>query len=351
MALGVPHMKTVAIVSRLRVRVAGSFIPAALLAGLVLGVLATAGMAQEGAVRGVHDPSVIKADGFYTLFSTGAGIPIRRSRDLLHWERAGRVFAVNPPWFQEAVPGSNWIWAPDISRRRGTYWLYYSVSTFGSNRSCIGLATNTTLDPSSPDYRWVDRGPVLSSRREDDWNAIDPNLVVDRDEQPYLVFGSYWSGIKLVRLDPDSGKPPGGTLELIALATRREAKAIEAPFLVQHGETYYLFVSFDHCCRGVNSDYKVMVGRSRSLSGPYLDRTGKPLLEGGGTLVLAGSGRMRGPGHNAIFRDGDKEWFIFHYYDAEFRGIQMLQIRPLHWTGDDWPEVGEPIAWPSAGSR
>ena len=85
-----------------------------------------------------------------------------------------------------------------------------------------------------------------------------------------------------------------------------------------HGEFYYLFVSFDHCCRGVNSDYKVMVGRSRSLTGPYVDRAGKPMLEGGGTLVLAGAGtgRLRGPGHNAILRDGDKDWFVHHYYDA-----------------------------------
>ena len=110
-------------------------------------------------------------------------------------------------------------------------------------------------------------------------------------------------------------------------------------------------VSFDHCWRGVDSDYKVMVGRSRSLSGPYLDRTGKPLLKGGGTLALAGSGRMRGPGHNAVLRDGDQEWFVHHYYDAEFHGLQMLHIRPLRWTGDGWPEVGGPIAWPSAASQ
>ena len=140
-------------VSRFLTRPLMSIVRIVLLAGFVPALLATLGMAQEGAVRGVHDPSVIKADGTYYLFSTGAGIPIRSSRDLRHWDRAGRVFAVNPSWFKEAVPGSNWIWAPDISRRRGTYWLYYSVSTFGSNRSCIGLATNATLDPSSPDYQ------------------------------------------------------------------------------------------------------------------------------------------------------------------------------------------------------
>jgi len=110
-------MKRESPVFRFRFRAGGSFFLVAFLSAFVQGVFAVTGMAQEGAVRGVHDPSVSKAEGVYYLFSTGAGIPIRRSRDLHHWERAGRVFAVNPSWFQEAVPGSSWIWAPDISRR------------------------------------------------------------------------------------------------------------------------------------------------------------------------------------------------------------------------------------------
>jgi arabinan endo-1,5-alpha-L-arabinosidase len=302
--------------------------------------------AQEGAVRGVHDPCLIKANGVYYLYSTGRGVPIRRSRDLFHWERAGRVFDKNPSWFKEAVPGSGWVWAPDISSFDKGYRLYYSVSSFGSNRSCIGMATNATLDPDDIAYKWVDVGPIICSTPKDDWNAIDPNFVRDRDNQSWLSFGSFWSGIKLVRLDDRSGAPLPGKPELRSLASRPEVRAVEAPFVVPHGSFYYLFVSFDRCCRGVESTYKIMAGRSHDVTGPYLDRSGRPMLEGGGTAVLVGHGRIRGPGHNAIFRDRDREWFVHHFYDADARGAQTLQIRPLRWSDDDWPQVGEPITAP-----
>jgi arabinan endo-1,5-alpha-L-arabinosidase len=322
---------------------------------ILCGALAIAGAvpaaAQEGAIRGVHDPCLIKANGVYYLFSTGPGIPIRRSLDLYHWERAGRVFDKLPAWCKEAVPGSAWIWAPDISSSGEGYRLYYSVSTFGSNRSCIGLATNETLDADSPSYRWVDHGPIVCSSREDDWNAIDPNLVRDRDDRIWLAFGSYWSGIKLVRLDPRTGVTYPGRLELRSLAARPEVKAIEAPFIVDHGGFYHLFVSFDRCCRGAASTYKVMVGRSREVTGPYLDRSGQPMLQGGGTPVLASQDRIRGPGHNAVLRDGDREWFIHHFYDAESHGAQTLQIRPLRWSADGWPIVGAPMAGPASTGR
>jgi arabinan endo-1,5-alpha-L-arabinosidase len=308
-------------------------------------------LAQEGAVRGVHDPSLIKAAGVYYVFSTGSGIPIRRSRDLYHWERAGRVFEKNPEWFRQAVPGSGWIWAPDISSCDKGYRLYYSVSTFGSNRSCIGLATNATLDPGHADYRWVDHGPIVCSTREDDWNAIDPNLVRVAEGQTWLAFGSYWSGIKLLRLDPATGQPFPGRLELRSLASRPDVHSIEAPFIVAHDGFSYLFASFDRCCRGSESTYRVMVGRSREVTGPYLDRAGRPMLEGGGTPVLSGQGRIRGPGHNAILREEDREWFVHHFYDAESRGAQTLQIRPLRWSTDGWPVVGEPISGPVASAR
>jgi arabinan endo-1,5-alpha-L-arabinosidase len=310
------------------------------------GLLTLRVFAQEGAIRGVHDPCLIAADETYYLFSTGPGIPIRRSRDLYHWELSGRVFASNPSWFKEAVPGSSWVWAPDVTRFGGRYLLYYSVSTFGSNRSCIGLATNTTLDPSHPDYKWLDQGAVICSDRYDDWNAIDPNFVVDGGDQPWLAFGSFWSGIKLAQLDPRTGKLMAGRRNLIPLASRPLSHAVEAPFLVHHGDYFFLFLSFDRCCQGVDSTYKVMVGRSLSVTGPYIDRRGASLLEGGGTQVLSTQGRVRGPGHNAVLRDGKRTWFVHHFYDADFHGARTLQIRPLHWDDDGWPRVGEPITGP-----
>jgi arabinan endo-1,5-alpha-L-arabinosidase len=302
-------------------------------------------LAQEGAVRGVHDPCIIRAGDAFYLFSTGPGIPIRRSADLFRWERAGRVFDASPAWFAREVPGATGPWAPDIARFGGLYRLYYSVSTFGSNRSCIGLATNRALDPADPEYKWVDQGPVLRSSRRDDYNAIDPNVAFDEDGRPWLAFGSFWSGIKLTRLDPDSGKPVE-PVQLISLAARPGSDAVEAPFLIRRRGFYYLFVSFDKCCQGVQSTYRVVVGRSPELTGPYVDRLGKPMVEGGGTTVVESAGRVRGPGHCAVLSEGGRDWLVHHFYDADNRGAQTLQIRPLRWGEDGFPVAGEPIDGP-----
>jgi len=329
--------------SRLRTR--ARFAAWALAAFLFILTSRSAVLAQEGAVRGVHDPTIIKADDTYYLFSTGRGIPIRRSSDLYHWERVGRVFDDKPAWFAEKVPGARDIWAPDISFFNNRYHLYYSVSTFGSNHSCLGLATNRTLDPDDADYEWVDHGPVFCSTRADDFNAIDPNVVLDEDQTPWLAFGSFWSGIKLTRLDPETGKPTDPE-RLIALAERPEAKAVEAPFLLRRDGSVYLFASFDQCCRGARSTYYVVVGRADELTGPYHDRDGAPMLKGGGTTVIESAGRVRGPGHCDVLTDDDREWLVHHFYDAERRGVPTLQIRPLHRDDDGFPSAGEPIDGP-----
>lgn len=317
---------------------------------LLLSALAgcmAAPMAQAPAVnpKRVHDPCAIRVGDTYTVFATGRGIPYRTSTDLVRWEEAGRVFPDRlPEWIAREVPGVRDLWAPDIARYRGQYYLYYSVSTFGSQRSCIGLATNATLDPGSPDYRWVDRGKVIGSRPGvDDFNAIDPNFVLDEQGQPWLAFGSFWGGIQLVRLDPESGLRAGGNAPAETIAARPKPGAIEAPFLVRRGEFFYLFASFDFCCRGVDSTYKVAVGQSRAIAGPYLDREGRPMRDGGGTVVLAGSGNVRGPGHNAVLLQPGGDLLFHHYYDPSEGGQPRLQVRPLRWTGDGWPEVGEPL--------
>jgi len=289
--------------------------------------------------RGVHDPAMAKENGTYYVFSTGNGIDIRQSSDLVHWRKTGQVFASTPAWVRSEIPGARNIWAPDISFFDGEYHLYYAVSTFGSRRSCIGLATNKTLDPASPAYHWSDRGKVLESGEKDDWNAIDPSIVMD-GKTPWLCCGSFWSGIKLCELDPQTGKPQNH--QIISLATRPQAKAIEAPFIVRYGSFFYLFVSFDYCCRGVNSDYKIMVGRADHVAGPYTDRQGRAMLQGGGTLVLQGEGRMRGPGGQSLLADGNKWWLVYHFYDADSRGMPCLQIRPLNWE-NDWPVAGDPL--------
>jgi arabinan endo-1,5-alpha-L-arabinosidase len=294
----------------------------------------------------VHDPCIIKASDTYYVFcttphtDTPAQIPWYRSKDLLHWERGGHVFTALPPWAKDEVAHTESCWAPDISYVGGQYYLYYACSTFGSNHSVIGLATNTTLDPAAPDYRWQDRGVVLKSQTSDDFNALDPNRVIDREGHHWLAFGSFWTGLKILELDPKSGMPLPGAQRHDIARRPKAPDAIEGVFIIQRAGNYYLFASFDFCCRGADSSYYTIVGRSAGILGPYFDKSGKPLLEGGGTLVLAAGPdeqRWRGPGHIAILRDAGKDYIVYHAYDAEHSGRPTLRIAPIGWTEDNWP--------------
>jgi arabinan endo-1,5-alpha-L-arabinosidase len=226
-----------------------------------------------------------------------------------------------------------------VSYFNGKYHLYYSVSTFGSNHSSIGLATNETLDPASEKYRWIDQGKVIGSNPSDDWNAIDPDLVLDEKNQPWLAFGSFWGGIKLRKLDQATGKLSTQDQTLYSLARRPPPGAIEAADIIRKNDYCYLFVSFDFCCRGKDSTYNIRVGRSRNLTGPYVDRSGKPMMEGGGTLVVAGAGRWAGPGHCAVLQEKDGDWLVYHAYDTEWRGVSTLRISSLRWDAEGWPTI------------
>jgi len=295
-----------------------------------------------------HDPVIIRDNDTFYVFSTGnrrAGLlPIRRSKDLYHWTACGSVFATLPEWATKEIPGARSVWAPDISRYNGKYHLYYAVSTFGKNDSAIGLATNRTLDPNSPDYRWVDEGLVVRSHQsQDDWNAIDPQLVIQDERNVWLCWGSFWGGIMMRRIDPATGKlsPTDTTLHNLARRPRTGGQpgAIEAPFIVRHDQWWYLFASFDFCCRGVNSSYNVRVGRSRNVTGPYVDQAGVPMTEGGGTLVIeATTPNWRGPGHEAVLQDISGDYLVFHAYHGK-TGQSELKISTMVWD-NGWPRVG-----------
>ncbi|WP_437313000.1 arabinan endo-1,5-alpha-L-arabinosidase [Sorangium sp. So ce385] len=289
----------------------------------------------SGDVQGVHDPSIIRAGDRYYVFSTGPGIAIRTSADLVRWDAAGSVFSDNPDWVASAVGDVDALWAPDISHWGGLYHLYYAASFFGTNRSCIGHATRGSLD--APETRWLDHGAVVCSEGTD-YNAIDPSVVIDERGTPWLVFGSFWSGLKLMQLDL-AGAPVDGTLTSIAA---RPSTAIEAPFVVRRGDYYYLFASFDTCCVGASSTYKIMVGRSRALAGPYVDRLGNRMLSGGGSRVLTSSSRWRGPGSNGLLQAGESWYHIYHSYDADADGMFALRVAELSWSADGWPESGGP---------
>jgi arabinan endo-1,5-alpha-L-arabinosidase len=280
---------------------------------------------------GVHDPSIIEADGTFTIVSTGPGLRVKRSSDLSTWSDVGSVFAANPPWIANEVPGATDLWAPDIAFFGGKYHLYYSASTFGSRNSCIGHATTTDL----PALSFVDQGPVVCTEQSDDYNAIDPAFVVDESGTPWLSFGSFWSGIKLIQLDAEGQR--AGT-EMYALASRDTVEAIEAPYIVRRGGYYYLFASFDLCCRGSSSTYRIMVGRADNVAGPYVDADGKPMLsQGGGTMVVLGNQRWRGPGHNGVLSVAAEQYLVYHAYDATRGGAPTLRIAELLWDSNGWP--------------
>ena len=301
---------------------------------------------------GIHDPVMIKQGEYYYVFSTNGGIKITRTKDMKNFERVGQVFDELPDWMPEDIKGINSLWAPDISYNNGMYYLYYSASSFGTRNSLIALTVNKTLDKDSPDYKWIDKGKIISSSDQKDYNAIDPNLFKDKDGQWYLAFGSFWSGIKIVKLNHDGLLAEPG-MAPIALA-ERENHAVEAPFIIKHNEYYYLFVSFDLCCKGKDSTYKIMVGRSKDICGPYLDKNDIPMLEGGGTLLLKteDEDRWKGPGHNAVFEDNESSYLVYHAYDSEFPwGMSAIHIRDLLWDKDLWPFVGEEISKLPAPSR
>lgn len=294
----------------------------------------------------VHDPVIIReADTYYVFSTVGRYIGIKTSKDMKHWSDAGAVFDEIPAWAKEKIPGTEGIWAPDISYVNGEYRLYYSVSTFGSNRSAIGMATSPTLDRTAKNYGWADHGFVVGSTPESDFNAIDPNLIVDAKGGQWLALGSFWTGIKLFPLDAKTGKPKAGT-KPISIA-RRPAPAggpapVEAPFVIEHGGWYYLLVSYDYCCKGVNSTYYTVMGRSRDVAGPYLGKDGSALMEGGGSIILRADlqekQRFRGPGHVGAFTDKDgTTYLVYHAYDREANGAPTLRIAPLEWGADGWP--------------
>jgi len=313
----------------------------------------------------VHDPAAVRSGDAWYLFSTGFGISVLTSQDLQVWEPAGRVFETPPQWALDAVPGYHGhTWAPDILFHGGTYYLYYSCSSFGKNTSAIGVATNKTLDPSSEDYRWEDRGCVIRSiAGRDNWNAIDPNVFIDTDGTGWMSFGSFWSGVKLVKLDasltrvaePQVWYPlcrrPEGTAEDTsetddAIQADPRGKdfdpgngAVEAPFIIRRGDWYYLFVSYDLCCRGPKSTYKVVVGRSESVTGPYLDKNGTPLMQGGGTVVAAGNDRFPGAGHCAVVSTPEGEKMLLHAYDREDGYNARLLVRSVRWDREGWPSI------------
>lgn len=280
-----------------------------------------------------HDPTMIRtSSGQYLLYATGGGISNKASSDRTSFRNGGDAFSSRPGWWRNysSVPEA---WAPDISYHGGKYLMYYSVSKFRSNTSAIGLATSSTGQPGS----WNDQGTVYTSSSSSDYNAIDPNLFVDGDGKWWLSFGSFWTGIKMIQINPSTGKQLSSNTTRYSLASRGTGpNAVEAPYIVKRGSYYYLFASYDTCCEGTSSTYKVKVGRATSITGPYVDKNGVSMMNNGGTPVLESHGSIIGPGGQSIMNDADGDLIVYHYYDGNDNGTPKLGINLLNWS-TGWP--------------
>jgi beta-glucanase (GH16 family) len=286
----------------------------------------------------IHDPStIVKDGGRYHIFGTGPGIRTKSSPDLIHWENDDSVFRTPPAWTTGFVPAfKGYAWAPDVVRVNGKFFLYYSASTFGKQTSVIGVANSPTLNPAATNHFWHDGGAVISSTNGTAFNTIDPSAFLDADGRLWLAFGSYWQGIFLTELDPQTGLRLSPNWPIYPLAWNH---SIEAACLTRHGNFYYLFVNWGQCCKGTNSTYEVRIGRAEKITGPYLDRDGRQLAEGGGSPFLQSSGRFIGPGHIGIVDDGNTNGptrFSYHYYDADTQGRSRLALGNIDWS-DGWP--------------
>ncbi|RZL13146.1 MAG: arabinan endo-1,5-alpha-L-arabinosidase [Pedobacter sp.] len=322
---------------------------------LVLVMYAFGGVSQEQQKQiSIHDPVMIKQGNTFYLFATGRGINVWSSKDKLNWKREKPVFSEAPQWAINAVKGfKDFIWAPDIQFINGKYYLYYCVSMFGKNTSAIGVATNLTLDEKSHLFKWEDHGPILESiPGKTNWNAIDPNVFIDKDKNAWLSFGSFWGGIKLLKLNKDLVSVSAKNLkEMQTVATYKSASgadpeesranAIEAPFIFRKGEYHYLFASVGFCCRGSKSTYRIIVGRSKTVSGPYLDQNGRDMREGGGFLTLQGNSEWYGVGHCATYTFDNSDYLVFHGYDAKDNARPKLRIEQINWV-NGWPRLSVP---------
>lgn len=301
----------------------------ALVATLALLLAARVDAVELQGDTGAHDPTLLIQGERWFVFTTGRGLQRLESADAgKTWHRLAPVFGEAPAWWADAVPEHKGldVWAPKLFEHRGRTWALYSISSFGKNRSAIGLVSSDKPDGAE----WRDEGLVVQSRAEDDFNAIDPDLFQDTDGRLWLSYGSFWGGIRLTELSADTLRPVGET-KFIA----RRRGGIEAPTIQKHGDWYFLFASFDLCCRGADSTYNVRVGRARSIEGPYLDRDGRDLLDAGGTLLLASGKRWKGPGHQDVVGD----WVVHHAYDTERGGRPQLRVKRLSWSADGWPVV------------
>lgn len=306
------------------------------------------GLALQGQTR-AHDPSrIIKCGSRYYVYSTGRNIPMRYSDDLVNWttgpaavETKGDAMANGiPAWARALVPGNkgSGVWAPDVIYFGGLYHLYYAFADWDTNDATIGLLTSPTLDPGAPYYKWTDKGEIIRSKEGDTINAIDPSAVFDQKGNLWLAFGNMHKGSRLILLDEKTGLRSTKDTVIYQFAAGKG----EAPYIIFHDGYYYFFKNHGSCCKGIESTYRIVMGRSREITGPYLDKEGKDLNDlkiTEGTLLLGARINQIGPGHISIYSEGGLDRMSFHFYDGNNKGTPTLGIKTVTWGADGWPIV------------
>jgi len=292
-----------------------------------------------------HDPDIIRYEDGYALATTDNHMLMQFSEDALNWKNGDQAMPKFSQWLYKYAPNMIDIWAPDIHYIGGEYRMYYCGSEMGIRSSGMGFMSSKEIDPTKPDYGWTDQGEVIHTVKSDSYNAIDAAVLKDLDGKVWMAFGSWGTGIHILELDETTGKVKNGA-KMINIANRGGA-GIEGASLIEHNGYYYLFTAWDNCCKKgadlENNSYKTTVGRSKSITSGYVDRSGKKLLDGGGTILLSRYGRYYGPAGGEAFQDVNRQRFVNHYYDKNDGGNSYIQVRDIVYTDDDWPELGQPF--------
>lgn len=275
------------------------------------------------------DPTIIKAnDGYFYVYATEniRNLPIHRSKNLVDWEEVGTAFTDQTrPTFEPKGA----LWAPDINYIGGQYVLYYSMSVWGGEWTC-GIGVATAEKPEGP---FTDRGMMFRSNSIGVQNSIDPFYIED-DGKKYLFWGSF-RGIYGIELSND-----GLSIKEGAEKKQVAGTAYEGTYIHKQGGYYYMFASIGSCCEGLKSTYTTVVGRSKNLFGPYVDKKGQPMMENHHEILIRANEAFVGTGHNSeiVTDKAGNEWMLYHAVSKANPTGRVLMMDQVKWV-NDWPEV------------
>lgn len=285
--------------------------------------------------RSLPDPTIIKAnDGSFYLYATEdiRNTPIYKSYNLVDWTYIGTAFTDKTRPSFEPKGG---LWAPDINYINGKYVLYYSMSVWGGEWTCgIGVAT-----ADKPEGPFTDQGKLFRSNEIEVQNSID-QFYIEEAGKKYLFWGSF-RGLYVIELSDD-----GLSLKEGAEKKQIAGTAFEGVYIHKKGHYYYMFASIGSCCEGVNSTYELVVGRSESLFGPYIDKSGKDMMDNGYSVVISRNTRFVGNGHcsEIVPDEAGNDWIFYHGVDVNNPNGRVLLLDQVKWDQAGWPyiEKGSP---------